>query len=529
MNKLILPCKGKRYSGTRSRGLVWLENSQGNSFPNHFLKRNTKTVILYSHGNGGTLGDFKAIVNFYSDWFSTSVFAIEYPGYGPAEGEASEKSVNDNLTTAYKFLTEELGYPTSHIILIGYSIGTGPVINLGSTLCVANNPPGAVVTIAAFKSLCDIVADWKGTMFASILAGVLKNRWDSITQVATLDCPVMFIHGQLDEVIPVSHSEMLYAACVSEKKTLRICPHADHAKFNEPFDTVDAISHFLQDHMTPNLSVEIKSVPYERMQCPPTVSAKEKLVQLNKINENMTLIGENGCIGGDRGCVSSTFYNIFFFWLPEDGGKKHHQQHTDVKDHYKIEDKKGQTGQTTEHQDSRKEQESNKDGPSVSHTPPSIGKKPKKELKYPGKELVTAPDASPDKHPQGLEMSQEDVLEVAIKVLSQYFEALSSHDVDKVLEKMDDNVLVRYPEEPGKPNKSWAGLLKAQSRYAKMFRRSPKFTGSFTILTSETEGFYGTLMASARFECKESGLNVLRDILYVIDSAHEKVIIIDHK
>ena len=80
VNKLILPGKGKKYSGTRSRGLVWLKNSKGHSFPNHFLKRNTKTVILYSHGNGGTLGDFKAIVNFYSDWFSTSIFAIEYPG-----------------------------------------------------------------------------------------------------------------------------------------------------------------------------------------------------------------------------------------------------------------------------------------------------------------------------------------------------------------------------------------------------------------------------------------------------------------
>jgi pimeloyl-ACP methyl ester carboxylesterase len=58
------------------------------------------------------------------DRFNTSVFAIEYPGYGPAEGTASEESVNDNLKTAYDFLLF-LGYPSKNIILMGYSIGTG--------------------------------------------------------------------------------------------------------------------------------------------------------------------------------------------------------------------------------------------------------------------------------------------------------------------------------------------------------------------------------------------------------------------
>ena len=316
INKLILPGRGKKYSGTRSRGLVWLKNSHGQYFPNHFLKHNTKTVILYSHGNGGTLGDFKTIVNFYSDWFSTSIFAIEYPGYGPAEGEANEASVNDNLRTAYDFLTQELGYPTSNIILIGYSIGTGPAIHLSANLCECGTPPGALVTIAAFKSLCDIVADWKGTIFTSILSSVLMNRWDSMAKMAVLTCPILFIHGAHDDVIPVTHSEALHKACVSESKELCICANANHARFNEPTDTVDVIAAFLEKYMKPEQRAKIKHVPTNYMQCPPTISAKERLVQLKKINENMTLVNESGCIGPNGGCVSATFYSIFSFgWL----------------------------------------------------------------------------------------------------------------------------------------------------------------------------------------------------------------------
>ena len=106
VNKLILPGKGRKYSGSRSKGLVWLRNSRGWHFPNHYIRKSSKTVLLYSHGNGGTLGDFKHIVSFYAEWFNMSVFAIEYPSYGPAEGDASEETVNDNLFTAYNFLTQ---------------------------------------------------------------------------------------------------------------------------------------------------------------------------------------------------------------------------------------------------------------------------------------------------------------------------------------------------------------------------------------------------------------------------------------
>ena len=540
VNKLILPGKGKKYSGTRSRGLVWLKNSQGHSFPNHFLKRHAKTVILYAHGNGGTLGDFKTIVNFYSDWFSTSIFAVEYPGYGPAEGEANETSVNDNLQTAYDFLTHELGYPTANIIFIGYSIGTGPVIHLSSKLCESGNPPGAIVTIAAFKSLCDIVADWKGSIFTSILSGVLVNRWDSMAKMALLDCPVMFIHGALDEVIPMAHSEALHLACISDKKMLHICPNADHAKFSEPYDTVDAIALFLETHMKPELNTKIQSVPIARMQCPPTVSAKEKLVQLNKINDNMTLIGDGGCIDANGGCVSATFYNIFFSWLGDSEESSTRRQQSVVTDHYKMDKDKRNKGVKKEKGQGIDEATRGSGGEGEGEgegARESRKTKINKIFDYKEQHVVKnthSPSASPERGIAGNEgeMSHDKVLRVAINVLDRYFGALSGRDVEATIVNMDENVLVRYPEEPGKPNKSWAGHAKARSRYGKMFKRSPNFKASYTPLPGadpEMEGYYATMMVSAKFECDVSGLNVLRDILYVIDSANEKVIIVDHK
>ena len=86
VDKIILPGGGRKYSGTNSKGLIWLKNKAGLHFPNHMIRKSSSTVILYCHGNGGSLGDFKSIVGFYAHWFNSSIFAVEYPSYGPAEG-----------------------------------------------------------------------------------------------------------------------------------------------------------------------------------------------------------------------------------------------------------------------------------------------------------------------------------------------------------------------------------------------------------------------------------------------------------
>lgn len=524
VNNLILPAKGRKYSGTRSRGLVWLKNEAGHHFPNHFLKRNTPTVILYSHGNGGTLGDFKAIVNFYSEWFSTSVFAIEYPGYGPAEGEPSEESVNDNLSTAFTFLTKVLGYPAANVILIGYSIGTGPTLHLAADLCEKGTPPGSVVTIAAFKSLRDIVSDWKGSMFAALIADFLTNRWNSIEEVKRMTCPAFFVHGKLDVIIPSSHTDALYDACASSKKSKKICPNADHSKFNEPYDTTDSMSEFLEQYFSPDDAATVKPVPTQYMEAPRSIIAKEKLMAM-KEGEGITLIGESGCVH-ELSCVGSTFYNIFFFWVPsEPSSQKPERLSVDIEGGKPIigvedgaMDEEKQSGEETKGGETKTNKKK---------------KRLERHIDLPDDNVLSTPPVTPQKESKEAEASTDtkinQVLKDAFDVLDKYFLCMSSHDVDKIVDCLDADVLVRYPDEPDKPSKSWAGHSKARSRYGKMFRRSPGFKGTYKALATETEGVYATILAEARFICEESGLNVVREILYVISTEKNRIFIIDHK
>ena len=343
VNKILLPGTGRKYSGSTSRGLVWLCNSSGHQFPNHYLRKSqSRHVILYCHGNGGTLGDFKAIVQYYFEWFSSSIFSIEYPSYGPAEGEAGEASVNDNLRTAYAFLVNELHYLPSNIILMGYSIGSGPVIQLASELCggfgesaasppLPPVPPAALITISAFMSVKDIIRDRQGGGLVSLLADSIENRWNSIERIKRVTCPTLLLHGLQDSLIPASHSQALFVNSGSLEKQLKMCPQADHCHFDEPGDTIQPIADFLSyvhnGLATPTSSYYDASsdggdggsgvssaargyplpVPQSYYQCPASVREREEAAARKK----RTAVSGSGPEGGAAmACMETTAYDV---------------------------------------------------------------------------------------------------------------------------------------------------------------------------------------------------------------------------
>lgn len=218
-------------------------------------KNDSDLVIIYCHDSAGTLGDYKQIVSFYAEWFDMTVVAPEYPGYGPAEGTATAESVDDNVLSTYQFVVDVMGFPANNVIFIGYGMGTGPAIHLVSQLCEANNPPAALVSLAGFTAVGDVLRGWRGDVFVSLLSDVIHHHWESLQKLSYVNCPVLFLHGEADEVIPCSHSEALYAVCESRNKVLHLCPSATHTSFREPADTMHPIQSFLQTVRTISVSV----------------------------------------------------------------------------------------------------------------------------------------------------------------------------------------------------------------------------------------------------------------------------------
>ena len=120
------------------------------------------------------------------------------------------------------------------IVLVGAEGGSAIAFmsisncNSGSTQLSYSVPPGlaqeaaplilyrAVITIAAFMSIIDIVKDMKGRLFLNhLIANTISNRWNSMESIKSVTCPILLLHGMLDAMIPYDHSKQLYGNCPS--------------------------------------------------------------------------------------------------------------------------------------------------------------------------------------------------------------------------------------------------------------------------------------------------------------------------
>ncbi|NOY74683.1 MAG: alpha/beta hydrolase [Kiritimatiellaeota bacterium] len=158
--------------------------------------------VLFSHGNGTDLGLIADFLESIPEKLECSLLAYDYPGYGTSSGTPSEHSVNAAAEAAYRHLREK-GVPDDKIIVWGRSIGGGPSAKLAHDHKVA-----ALILESAFMSVFRIVSKVKILPF---------DKFDNLAIVNDIECPVFFIHGKLDKIIPFFHGEALYEKAKSPK------------------------------------------------------------------------------------------------------------------------------------------------------------------------------------------------------------------------------------------------------------------------------------------------------------------------
>ena len=171
---------------------------------------NGKTV-LYLHGNGGNVGDnAEHACRFKKMGFSTLLF--DYRGYGKSDGDfPSEKSVYEDADRAWSYLMEKHIAPAD-VVIYGHSLGGAVAIE------TAKRHPNAsaLITESTFTSLADMSQrDRMHRIFPLKL--LMTERMDSIGKIASLNMPILFIHGTADALVPVQMTERLFDRATGTK------------------------------------------------------------------------------------------------------------------------------------------------------------------------------------------------------------------------------------------------------------------------------------------------------------------------
>jgi fermentation-respiration switch protein FrsA (DUF1100 family) len=179
-------------------------------------------TLIYFHGNAGHIGmrGFK-VRAFLNE--GLGVLLTTWRGYSGNPGNPSEEGLYSDGRAAREFVRAH-GGDDANQILYGESLGTGVAVHLA---CEA--APAAVVLEAPYSSIADVAAD---RMPFVPVKQLILDRFDSAEKIAAIGAPLLVVHGERDETIPIKFARALFQRA-SEPKEAEFIPEAGHADLHD--------------------------------------------------------------------------------------------------------------------------------------------------------------------------------------------------------------------------------------------------------------------------------------------------------
>jgi fermentation-respiration switch protein FrsA (DUF1100 family) len=178
-----------------------------------------KTTLLWFHGNAGNISHRLENLALLHRYLAFSIFIFDYREFGLSDGQISKAGTYSDSRGAWNYLAQRRRSDPRDILLFGRSLGTALAVDLASS-----EPCLGVVLEAAFTSSHDMLSPF---FPRGIPAEFSQSSYDSLAKVHLIRAPLLFIHGEYDEAIPVEMARRLYHAAHAPKR-FYLVPEAGH-------------------------------------------------------------------------------------------------------------------------------------------------------------------------------------------------------------------------------------------------------------------------------------------------------------
>lgn len=241
---------------------VWLTADDGNRTHAWFIQgeesdtsrhsreggNQKRILMLITHGNGGNISVRLDQYREFVDRFRfIDIFALEYRGYGLSEGSPSEEGIALDALAARRWIDERIrdAYQVQPaLVYFGRSLGGAVATRLAAT-----EPPDALILECPVSSIPDLAKTHTPWRYLPI-ERFIHNRFDAVSHARDVRCPLLVMHSEFDEIVPIECGKKVFEAASGPKQfyTIKGAPH-NGADYYDPEGYYGAMGEFLAEFL----------------------------------------------------------------------------------------------------------------------------------------------------------------------------------------------------------------------------------------------------------------------------------------
>lgn len=168
----------------------------------------TRGHVLLCHGNAGNITSRMAHARLLCG-IGFDVMLFDYRGYGRSSGSPSEEGTYRDARAARAAILCRPGVDPRRVFYLGESLGAAVALELA-----LRSPPAGLILQAPFTS----VRDMAQAVYRVIPRRVVPDAYPSLRIIRDVRGPLLVLHGEDDDVVPVEHGRALHAAAPGPKR-----------------------------------------------------------------------------------------------------------------------------------------------------------------------------------------------------------------------------------------------------------------------------------------------------------------------
>ena len=179
-----------------------------------------KGVVFFLHGNAGNLASWFVNAGFYRQ-ANFDLVMLDYRGYGKSSGRiSSEAQLHDDVRAVWRDVAPR--YAGRRVVLYGRSLGTALAASLAAEL-----QPDLTMLVSPYESMRALAREH----YAWVPAALLRYPLRTDAHLARVRTPVLLLHGDRDDLIPLAHSRSLQS--LAPHARLHVVPGGGHSDLQE--------------------------------------------------------------------------------------------------------------------------------------------------------------------------------------------------------------------------------------------------------------------------------------------------------